>query len=393
MFSSFSKNVFFVFLGFGFLILTNVLFNVFSARYLGPSLYGIFNSFFYFLLAFSQPNNSLQLSVAKFSSQNEEKSISFSILLLGFVLVGILLVIFPFIFSFYGIKSFIFSIFGALIVFLWFITAGFRGFLQGRFEFFYYGFNIGFEGLIRLVAVVIFFYLFQLKVEGAILSSIVAGIFAFILLLAKVDIKSLELKINFNFVKEVFFAFLFLVPFGIIFQIDLTLAQNLFSKDEIGYLSACSLYGKNLVILSMVFANVVFSYVLKEKNSYFFKGTFLTFLLFLFSYIFFLFFGQYIILFIQGENYLEAAKFLPFYIIFSFSIALMQQFVNFAYAKNNKYVAILLWIFLIILFFAFYFMKISFMNDYLLLITIFIFAFDLLLFIILRKTLLTEWKK
>ncbi|MGC8770692.1 MAG: hypothetical protein ACP5Q5_05525 [Brevinematia bacterium] len=393
MFSSFSKNVFFVFLGFAFLILTNIVFNIFSARYLGPSLYGVFNSFFYFLLAFSQPNNSLQLSVAKFSSQNEEKSISFSILLLGFVLVGILLVIFPFIFSFYGIKSFIFSIFGALIVFLWFITAGFRGFLQGRFEFFYYGFNIGFEGLIRLVAVVIFFYLFQLKVEGAILSSIVAGIFAFILLLAKVDIKSLELKINFNFVKEVFFAFLFLVPFGIIFQIDLTLAQNLFSKDEIGYLSACSLYGKNLVILSMVFANVVFSYVLKEKNSYFFKGTFLTFLLFLFSYIFFLFFGQYIILFIQGENYLEAAKFLPFYIIFSFSIALMQQFVNFAYAKNNKYVAILLWIFLIILFFAFYFMKISFMNDYLLLITIFIFAFDLLLFIILRKTLLTEWKK
>ncbi|MEJ5284521.1 MAG: hypothetical protein WHS77_05660 [Brevinematales bacterium] len=393
MFSSFSKNVFFVFLGFAFLILTNIVFNIFSARYLGPSLYGVFNSFFYFLLAFSQPNNSLQLSVAKFSSQNEEKSISFSILLLGFVLVGILLVIFPFIFSFYGIKSFIFSIFGALIVFLWFITAGFRGFLQGRFEFFYYGFNIGFEGLIRLVAVVIFFYLFQLKVEGAILSSIVAGIFAFILLLAKVDIKSLELKINFNFVKEVFFAFLFLVPFGIIFQIDLTLAQNLFSKNEIGYLSACSLYGKNLVILSMVFANVVFSYVLKEKNSYFFKGTFLTFLLFLFSYIFFLFFGQYIILFIQGENYLEAAKFLPFYIIFSFSIALMQQFVNFAYAKNNKYVAILLWIFLIILFFAFYFMKISFMNDYLLLITIFIFAFDLLLFIILRKTLLTEWKK
>lgn len=393
MFSSFSKNVFFVFVGFGFLILTNVAFNIFSARYLGPSLYGVFNSFFYFLLAFSQPNNSLQLSVAKFSSENEEKTISFSILFLGFVLFGVLLFIFPFIFNFYGIKNFIFSFFGALIVFLWFIIAGFRGFLQGRFEFFYYGLNIGIEGFIRLVAVLIFFYILQVKLEGAILSSIVAGTFAFILLLPKIDIRNIELKINFNFVKEVFFAFLFLLPFGVIFQIDLTLAQNLFSKEEIGYLSACSLYGKNLIILSMVFANVVFSYVLKEKSSYFFKGTFLTFLLFVISYIVVLFFGKYIVLFIQGRNYIEAAKILPVYIIFSFSIAIMQQFVNFAYAKSNKFIAFLLWIFLIFLFLVFYFLKISTIIYYLTLITIFIFSFDLLLFIILRKTLLTENKK
>ncbi len=389
--TSFSKSVFFTFLGFGILVISNLVFNIFSARYLGPSLYGEFNSFFYFLLAFSQPNNSFQLSVAKLTIHDEKENIIFSILIIGILFFILIFSIFPFVFNFYGINKLEYSFWGAFIVFLWFILAGMRGILQGRFHFFSFGFNIGFEGMVRFFSLLLFFYVFRMDVLGAILSSVVAGIFAFIVILPKLNLNLKNNRFNFLLLKEIFYAFSFLLPFGIIFQIDFTLAQNLFSREEIGYLSAAGLYGKNLVILSMLLANVVFSYILKSENKYFLKGIFISFLLFFLAYIFAIFFGKYLILFVQGSDYLKTATFLPTYIIFSFSIAFMQQLINFAYAKKVNFIPYILILCMLVSFSVFHFITVKTINIFLILLSICIFIFDFLILFLLRKKILFDF--
>ncbi len=396
---SFSKSIFFSFLGFGLLVLSNVVFNFFSARFLGPVSYGEFNSFFYLLLAFSQPNNSLQLAVAKIVSKDKAtKEVSSTIFFIGLFLFFILMIFLPFLFKFYGINNYKYTFFGSFIVLLWLLCAGFRGIYQGRLDFFTYGINIGLEGIFRVIAVVLLFYA-GLKIEGAILSSVFAGVVALILLLSGIyDLVDFR-RVNFNLILETLKAFSVLLPFGLIFQIDLTLSQFFLSKLDIGYISACSLYGKNLVILSMVFANVVFSYVIKKDDRYFLWGNLLTVVIFLFTYVFTLFFGKWIIFLIQGNTYLKASEYLPLYILFSLPVGIMQQIVNYSFAKDIRPVTFLMWI-LLFIFFAlpFIFFKGEITVEILLVFLLIIFiVFDILILPVIlwynRKMLLTRSKK
>ncbi|MGC8765390.1 MAG: oligosaccharide flippase family protein [Brevinematia bacterium] len=401
MSSSFFRSVFFTFVGFGLLMLSNVIFNVFSARFLGPVAYGEFNSFFYLLLAFSQPNNSLQLAVAKAVAENDKlKNIIHTVFFIGILLFLFLSIFFPFILRFYSLSQYLYSLLGAVIVFLWLVCAGIRGIYQGRMNFFIYGMNIGLEGVFRVIALFLLFYL-GLRLEGAVLSSVFAGILALILLLAGLyrDIR-FEIKgLDFSLIKETMKAFSILFPFGLIFQIDLTLSQHFLSSLNIGYLSACSLYGKNLVILSMVFANVVFSFVIKNEDGYFIWGNILTAIVFLGAYLFTLFFGKWLILFIQGESYLKAKDYLPLYILFSFPVGIMQQMVNYSFAKDIKSVTFLIWgilLVVIVLPFVFFSGKIE-INLFLIFLFVILVISDLIIafFILMynKKILLTKSKK
>jgi len=385
-----------MFVGFGALVLSNVLFNFFASRVLGPIQYGVFNSFFYLLLAFCQPNNSLQLAVAKRSSEGKFslKNVVLTFSLIAFFIFLLLLFILPFILRFYNIFDYSYSLFGALIVFLWVLTAGMRGVFQGEMKFFTYGLNIGLEGFLRFFAVLLLFYI-GLRVKGAVFSSIVAGFFSLLFLLRPLK-NDAPFQIDFPLIKEFISAFSIFFPFGLIFQIDLTLAQFFLSEIDIGYLSACGLFGKNLVFLSIVLANVVFSYVINKSDRYFLFGNLLTFGVFFFAFLFTVFFGKWLILFIQGEKFLEASKIFPQYIIFSFLIAIIQQIVNFSIAKGIKIISIILWFFLIFIFATGFLLLKSYaaIASFLyFLIIIFIFFDIFLLLIILlynKKIILTE---
>lgn len=356
---SFSKSLFYTIGGFFLLFLANVAFNFISARFLGPVLYGEFNSYFYLLIAFSYPNNSLQLAVAKnvaVSNYEHERNELYSILLMSFFLFIFLLILMPFLLGFYRIRGLFYSIIGAIIVVLWFILSGVRGIFQGKMDFLGYGLNIGLEGFLRAMSALIFF-LVGLKVGGAVFSSVIGeagALFILLISLGKSFLKFKGVGFNFKLFRSFLYACSILLPFGFIFQLDLVFSQHFFNPEVVGYIAACSLYGKNLVLLSMVFANVVFSYVLKKDENFFYLGNFLTVLIFLGAFIFSIFAGRYIILLIQGERFLEAYRYLPIYILSSLPLGIMQQIVNFAFAKGVKSFSYILWILLIILSFAIY---------------------------------------
>jgi O-antigen/teichoic acid export membrane protein len=399
--SDFINSVFFVFLGMFFLFLSNVGFNIFSARFLGPVLYGEFNSFFYLLLAFSQPNNALQLFVAKEVSKegrDKIKDILFSIFVMGIFLFLILSLVMYFLLGFYNIKGIFYLVFGSLIVGLWFVLSGVRGIFQGRLDFLTYGLNIGFEGIFRMFFALVFFLL-GLKISGAVLSSVFGAFLALLFLFFnnKIEIEFDGLNFNFSFLKNFLYAFFFFLPFGLIFQLDLSFSQYFIGGEENGYITACSLYGKNLVLLSMVLANVVFSYVLKKSEGYFIIGSLITSVLFMVAFVFSLLFGRWLIVFVQGKDFVNAGKFLPLYILVSFPLGILQQIMNYIYAKEIKFFPFFMWGLFFVFFTSLLFLFKSFVfsvNQFLFVFLIAFLLIDILLasfiFLYNKKLLLTK---
>jgi O-antigen/teichoic acid export membrane protein len=362
--NGFAKNTLYSMAGFGILVISNFVFNALTARWLGASNYGIFTSFFYLLLGFSQPNNSLQLATAKYSAL-ENKSlpetlskVSSTLWLFALVLFSFFAAISPFLKELFNLPS-VFDVFiGGGVVAFWLVLAGFRGVYQGKLNFFAYGLNMGLEGLIR-AALGIGLILLGFGIRGAFGASILGSSIAILLLFfsfsgfrfKKISFFKIEKKIAVEFIKGC----AILLPFGIITGLDLTMVQTIIKGAESGYISTCGIYGKNFITISLLFANLVYTYALKHREKTLWIGIGLSSLLFIMATIFSLFFGDWLILLIQGQDFLPAGQFLPLYILASLPLGIMQNLISFAIAKEIKAASLFVWIALICLAIIYYF--------------------------------------
>lgn len=387
---NYGRNTLYSVFGFGILTLGNFLFNSIAGRKLGPEAFGVFNSFFYFLLSFTYPNTSLQLSVAKWTVENPSQSykdvltrLSKTLYLIGFILAFAIMLASPFLKRIFTLDSLVEVFIGAMIVFFWLVLAGYRGIYQGRLDFYNYGINTGAEGLARALAGILLI-LAGLKVRGALFASVLGSI-AGILLIFGQGFKGLRSifreKLDIPIIKYFFKTCVTLIPFGFISSLDLTIVKYAGNKTDSGFLSACALFGKNLIILSLVFANVVFSYVLKKRENRLLPGIIFTIFSFIGSTVFTLFFGEWIIMILFGREFLVAAKLLPVYILSSLPLGIMQNLVNYSVAKDIKSTPVFLWIMLLVSIVIYYLsIKAFCVNTFLIIVMCLLFVWDMVLY-------------
>ncbi|NPV01635.1 MAG: hypothetical protein HPY53_09670 [Brevinematales bacterium] len=349
----FAKNTLFSLGGYGFLIVFNLAFSFFAARALGPAAYGIYTTFFYILLSFTQPINSLQLAVAKEVQREklsrEEANRRFSSTLFVFALAA--LVIFgglsPVFQSVYHLPSILDGVIGGGVIAVWIILTAYRGIDIGRMNFAGYGVNIGFEGFLR-AGIGILLILMGFGITGALGVSIISGIIGILMIILpdfKNAVKSFfRFRLDKNLVKEFVKALVILLPYGLIMNLDLTMVQNVIGGQESGYIAACALFGKNLIALVLVFANVIFSYTLHDRKDTFWMGVLLTILFFIGAVLFSIFAAVPVINLLFGPGYEKVVDYLPWYLIMTLPVAILQHIVNYSVAKNYGFMRIFIWV-------------------------------------------------
>ena len=93
-------------------------------------------------------------------------------------------------------------------------------------------------------------------------------------------------------------------------NLDLTMVQNVIGNETAGYFGVCATFGKNLVALSMIFANVVYSYTLKDKDNPFWLGLVVNVIVFLLAAGFLALFGEPALWkFFSGKTLRESERF------------------------------------------------------------------------------------
>lgn len=352
----FIKNSFYGLAGFGVLTLSNLIFN-FTATRLLLTQFGVYSSFFYLILGLSQPINSLQLSVAKeVTLQGMEPEEAFSgffgtLFWIGGAFFLIFAIFSTWIGDLYRLPS-VFTVWiGGGVLFVMIFLFGMRGIWQGKMNFLMYGVNIGLEGLLRMGVGLVLIAL-GFGVSGAVFASIISGFLAVLVMLfpiiTNIKWKTLNFHLNRSLLREFFKAVAIFLPFGVLMSLDLSVVQWVKGEEWSSYLSACALFGKNLIFLSLILANVVYSYVLKKKNSdTFWVGLGITAGMFLTAALFVLPFGKPLVSLLFDRSFVtEVSRLLPLYILSSLPLGVMQQVVNYSVAEDMKEVRILMWVFL-----------------------------------------------
>lgn len=349
---NFARNSLYSVLGFAVLVSANFGFNAFAARSLGVNLWGVFNSFFYILIAFTQPLNSLQLAVARYSTDNRLHGQAMlsrllpTLLLFSLIIVGLFSLPAWFIRNLYNLPHLGHAVLGGVVLALWISLAGIRGIYQGAMDFKKYGLSLGSEGLLRLGFGVILVLLGG-RVGGALGASLFSGFFSVLVLvlpwLRDLDLRGLRLQLDRELLKDFFTALLILLPFGLIMSMDTTLVQYVIGGEQAGYINACALFGKNLIVLSMVLANVVFSYTLKHDNSTLWWGIVLSSFAFIVAAVAMFPLGEWILGTLLGRDFIPAAGYLPLYITATLPLGIMQHLLNYSIARDIRAVPVLLW--------------------------------------------------
>jgi O-antigen/teichoic acid export membrane protein len=364
--SGFTLNSFYSMTGFGVLVLTSFVFNAFLARRLGVQEFGIYLPYFYLLLGFSQPINSLQLVVAKYTAEKKTdikdsiNEITPALLIIGLLVFGIFILLTPFIINIYHLKNICQVMIGGGVIMIWLILNGYRGVYLGRLDFRTYSVNMVIEGMARLISGLLFIFL-GFHVMGAIGASLAGGLVASSVmvdwkngfLIHHLPIKNW--KIQQDIIKEFFKASGVFLPFGIIISLDLVMVQYLIGGSEAGYISMCGQFGKNLISLSLIFANVAFTYSIKRRQKTFWYGIGLTTAVFFVFGVITLFAGGWMVNLVGGIDYKPVINYLTIYIFASLPFGIMQSLLTFSIAKNISIVKVSIWAVLIILVTLFYF--------------------------------------
>ena len=386
--------------GFGILIISNFVFNAIAGRKLTVAEWGIFNSFFYFILAFSQPLNAFQLAVAKYSVKHDYslkdgmKAFSRVLFLLPLGTALVFAAFAPFLTSVFHLPTVWHFILGALVLGVWISQAGFRGLFQGNMLFSLYGADLGFEGLLRMGAGFLLFNL-GFKVAGALSASVLSSFLSIMTMIAIVFLFGSKFNTRQRtgpaprpkgFLRELLSAVMLLLPFGLILSMDTTMVQHVVGGNTAGYLTACAIFGKNLIVLVMVFANVVFSYVLKNKSDILVPAVLLTAGAFVIGALLMIPIAPWLIGLVPGPDFLPAARILPLYLLVMMPLAVMQHLVNFALAKDISFLNGLMWILLLILIPLSYFvLKNTSLNVYLLTLFAVFLSADILFIILIKR--------
>ncbi|MFN3660703.1 MAG: hypothetical protein ACK4TN_05650, partial [Brevinematales bacterium] len=322
-----------------------------TARFLSPEAFSSYNTFFYFLLALPLP--SFQLAVAKTTgkyhlSLRSQVAFLFPYFLrlalwsaLGYIVLS------PLLWFLYGQKYPLLIPLGLLVLESWIWLSGLRGIYQGMLRFDIFSLNMGIEGISRLIAGTAALLL-GLSAYGSLGASVISGLVGIGILLIPFLFSQKEEKSSFPekevaFLRPLIHAFLVLLPFRILVVLDQTII-NRFLPEYGKTVNLSSLFGKNLIALSLTIAHVVFAYVVKEgEDSFFLRGMGMIILLFGIAYLFVRITGRWLFSFLFGSS--SGHEFLPLYIGYCLPLGLLQLIVNYSVAEEHHWIIFSLWMY------------------------------------------------
>jgi len=173
---------------------------------------------------------------------------------------------------------------------------------------------------------------------GSSLVGIVALLFPFLFSSLKVSRdEDFQRYVFENFLKS----FLVLLPFGLIVVLDQTFV-NRFVPEWSRVVNLSSLFGKNLIALSLTVAYVMFTYVVKSGEDGFLKrGMVLVSVIFVLAWGVVGMVGKWLFSFLFGSP--TGSEFSPWYIVYCFPLGLLQMLVNYGIAMERKWLVPVLW--------------------------------------------------
>ncbi len=206
-----------------------------------------------------------------------------------------------------------------------------RGFLQAEGKFGIYALSTSFELTLRLVAAVVFLWM-GLYVFGAILSSVVALCAVLVFLVAvNRNFHSHSFEVPF---KSLLKTVIYYSPASAVIYFDSIFIERSFSSAVAGEYAAVSILGKGLIWLSLTLFGVFFpklvdqrgKAVLHRKTSFY--ALMMVVFIFITAEVFVLIFGKFLFLSLFGSQYLPAVKYMPFYVVAMFPLAVNTIFIG-----------------------------------------------------------------
>jgi len=310
------------------------LFHFYMGRSLGPEYYGALGAALSIIYIMTIPLNTIQTSIAKFSSLYMARkeygkikclfSKSMKILLIfGIILCFLFILGIPAISGFLHISSFTLILLTLFFIFALLVPIN-RGILQGMQNFNSLSVNLASEGVIKFAFGVLFVIL-GYGVDGAI-GAIIASyivVFFFGLIPLKKILKEKPTEIN---AKEVYGysvpVLIMIFSLTLFYSIDILLVKHFFDNVQAGYYSAISLLGKIIFFGSISISQVMFPKISemhqdgKASKSLLYKSLLLVAAFVIPAIAIYFFMPEFIVNILYGKDYMVVAPLLGWFAIF-----------------------------------------------------------------------------
>ncbi len=310
------------------------LFHFYMGRGLGPEQYGALGAALSIIYIMSIPLNTIQTSIAKFSSlyaiKREYGKIKFLflksvkiLLILGVILSLLFILAIPFISHFLRVSSFTLMLLTLFFIFALLVPIN-RGILQGMQKFNGLSVNLVSEGVIKFLFGVLFVIL-GYGVDGAI-GAIIASyvvVFFFGLIPLKKILKEKPVELNVREVYDYSVPVLIMIfSLTLFYSVDILLVKHFFDNVQAGYYSAISLLGKIIFFGSISISQVMFPKISemhqsgKASKHLLYKSLLLVALFVIPAIVVYFFMPEFIVNTLYGEDYLVVAPLLGWFSVF-----------------------------------------------------------------------------
>ena len=332
--------------------------NLFLARNLSYTDYGIFASLLSIVVLASMPSNSISTIIVKFAttyySRNEMENVSgfyfyaFKFMVLICILLFVLFTIFSDLISKYlNLDTTAYIFLSSITVIAFYLSAFNLAFLQSLMKFAFVSFVNSMGGVIKLITGVILVYLGFKAFSGLwsiFFMTLGSFLIAFIPLRQILQIKH-KGKINIprkeiiNYSVPAFFTILFLTSFT---SSDIILVKHFFSPTQAGYYAGLSLIGKVIFYFTSTIPIVMFPLLIKRQamgqayKKLFYLSLLLVFIpAFSISIFYYIFPSFTINLFLGGRDYLAISQYLGLFGLYLTVFSLVNVCVNFFLSFNE----------------------------------------------------------
>jgi len=311
--------------------LLNYVFQFSMARMLGPADYGILAVLMSLIYIFTISAETIQTTISKYTSKfnvreqvGKIKDIIYRGVKKGFKMSLLIFILFLpvafFLSNFLKIDVWLFIITGSLLLFYFSLVFILRGVLQGRKKFSLLGFNMVFEGIIKLV-VAISLVLIGWGVYGAVASFVIAGFIALIIcfIFIKDVLKSKRERADIGGVYG--YSFLMLVAITAIvlmYSLDVIIARRFFPEELVGKYAVVAFLGRAIYFGTFAISKAMFSLTSegfengRKTGNLLKKSLKITGLISVAVLLIYLFFPKWIITIFFGEQYIEGFRILFF---------------------------------------------------------------------------------
>lgn len=250
--------------------LLNYLFQISMARMLGPSDYGVLAVLMSLVYILGIPSEAIQLVVSKYTSRfnlknsfGKMKELIYRSMKRGFLFSCLIFVLFlpvAFFLSIYlKIEFFLIAITGLFIFYVFFVPI-MRGVIQGRKKFKELGWTMVVESLSKVILAVIF-VLIGLKVYGAIIGFVIAGVIAFfvsVLFIKEVFASKKENESFAGVYSSGLNVSLVITSIVLMYSLDILFARKFFSPELAGKYAFVSMIGKTILFTSLAISKTLF---------------------------------------------------------------------------------------------------------------------------------------